>query len=164
MAYTTPAKVKNGLVFQYWKQALKKLDEDGYVVDSTGFDDETTFLQTHVDNQADYIDAFAGGPFAANAVLDDINRVLAVYSVEEYMVSSRGDRTVNISIVSEKKRVMKLLQQVRDGEISCAQLDPAEDAAPDLVEPDNDGVSLTLGALEEDILMYGASDATEIPE
>jgi hypothetical protein len=166
MAYTTVAEVKKGLVYRYWKEAKRKLAEDGFAYDedANSFTDEAVFLQTFVDRQAEFIDAYAKGPFAANSVLDDINRTLALYAVEEYVVSARGDRQINISIVSEKKRVMKLLEQVRDGDIGVEQSDPPEDAAPDLVEDTSDGVTLTLGDLEENILMYGASDADTIPE
>lgn len=163
MPYTTVAELKQAVEFEYWKQIRKKLTADGYTVTQDAFASETVFLQQFVDRMADYIDAYAGGPFAQNSVLQDINKVLALFEVEQYILSGRGDRTVNITIISEKKRVLKLLQGILDGEIPVEPETVATNAAPDLIESDTDGITLTMGGLESD-LFFGSATAEEIPE
>ncbi len=169
MAYTTIAQVKNELTYNYDKAAAKKLTEDGYIDVAQRFD-ETSFLTFFVNQSASFIDSYLSGvatpPFAPNGVLDKINRNLAVYDAEMYLKSAQSDRQVSVSIYAMQKQAIELLQRIIDGDIALL---PADGAAPDqgtvrLIEPDNDGVTLTVGDLEENILLGGCADATEIPE
>lgn len=171
MAYTTVAAVKNALPFEYWISAQTKLEEDGYDFDLTPtrvFTDEAVFLTVFIDRCASFIDDFVGGgPFLANGALEMINRWLAIYEVEQYLLAGTNDRVISVSINEDKKRALQLLVRILDGDITVIPDGTGDTAGTydvELYEDSTDGVTLTIGTLEEDILLGGLSDATEIPE
>lgn len=170
MAYTTAARVKEALTYEYWVLVTNRLTEDGwaFTLDPNSFTDEADFLNSFIDRCATFIDDYIGnGPFEANGMLENINRWLAIYDVEQYLLAGTSDRVVSVTINEDKKRALRLLDRIVD-EDSTLSVTPTDvtntSMTPQLIESDNDGVTLTLGALEEDIILGGAADAEEIPE
>lgn len=161
MAYTTAQQVKRELPFNYQRTAERKLTEDGFI-DAAGNFSELSFLNFFIDQQAAFIDGYLAGtvgtpPFAANGVLDKINKALAVYEVETYLISATSDRVVSVSIYAMYQWAMRTLDKILNGDITLL---PAAGGAADsgtvkLIEPDNDGETLVIGVLESDILMNG---------
>lgn len=169
MAYTTVAKVKNELPFNYQKGAEKKLTEDGFI-SAAGTFNETSFLTQFVDQAAlfidDYVSVVAIGPFATNGILEKINRHIAVYDSEMYIVSATQDRTVSVSIYAMRKEAMDLLKSIVKGDIILLPDEGASatSGSVQLIEPENDGATLGLGEIEEKILLGGPAESSEIPE
>lgn len=116
MAYTTTSQTKRELPYNYQDSAIDKLTEDGYI-DIVGNFNEASFLAYFVNQTADFMDGYAGGPFQPNGILDKINKILAVYEIEMYLVSSQQDRVVSVTIYNMWKNAMKMLDAVRDGDI-----------------------------------------------
>lgn len=167
MGYTTAAAVKNSLVFEYWKLCSVKLDEDGFDYTDTVFTDEADFLTDFIDRAASFIDEYVGGgPFVASGLLETINRWLVIYDVEQYILSGTNDRVISVSINEDKKRALEMLRQIVKGELSVVPDGTGSSSAYEaaLFESDTDGVTLTIGELEQNILLGGQDDATEIPE
>lgn len=148
MSYTTPAQVKDGLSSGYWKSIKPKLTEDGYAFSDLEFTDEDTFLQRFIDRTALFIDSFiGGGPFASSGLLESINRWLAVYDAEMYIISGTADRVISVTINEDKKRAIQLLTAIAEGTMTVSPETVSSTAAPDLIQPDGDS-----GVLTEEIL------------
>ena len=139
MAYCTTGMLKGSLVFEYWKSISLKLVEDGYIVTADTFPDEAAFLSMFTERAASFIDSYCNGPFAPNSVLSECNRVLALYDAEQYFLSAQSDRQINVSIDAEKKRILKILDKVNDGDIIVIRADDGElgteNRAPSLAVP-----------------------------
>jgi len=168
MAYTTPAQVKRELTYNYQKGADKKLTEDGYVSVSGSFD-ETAFLTFFINQTASFIDAYLSpvgrGPFVYNGMLDKINKSLATYEIETYLVSASSDRVVSVSIFAMYKQAMVMLDKIVAGDLILTPESVAADQGTvRLIEPDDDGATLDIGDIEEFILLGGSADSEEIPE
>jgi hypothetical protein len=164
MAYTTNEKVKDGLPYNYQSLARTKMIEDGWIVADVF--DEDGFLDKYVALGATYIDNYLGeGPYEAHGVLDDINKAYALYHIELYLISAQTDRVMSITIYNQWLQAQKLLQGILTGTIPISLTVAGDSDANSigLVEPDNDGITLAIGDMEED-LFFGSSDATEIPE
>ena len=157
MGYTTPGQVKRELSQGYQKPASKKLTEDGYI-DVAGNFDETTFLNYFITQTAafidDYLSSVATPPFSANGVLDKINKILAVYEIELYLVSATQDRRVSVTLYANYQYAMKMLDKILNGDITITPSDEATyQGTVRLIQPDDDGDPLSLGVLEQDILL-----------
>lgn len=169
-AYTTYEKVRNAFAVGYWLSSAEsgKLTQDGYsyTLDPDSFTDEEDFITAFIENSASFIDDYIGnGPFSANGTLESINRWLAIFDIEQYLLASDSDRVVSVTINEDKKRALNLLDKINSGDIqSPTPSSSSSSAAPALIEPDDDGVTLVIGDLEEDIWLGGAADATTIPE
>lgn len=168
MAYTTVAKVKNELPYNYQKGAEKKLTEDGWI-NAAGTFSEAPFVQQFIDQMASFIDSYLAiigvGPFSPNGVLEKVNRQLATYEVETYIVSASSDRVVSVSIYAMYVEAMKTLKMIVEGDIIVLPSDVAPDSGTvRLIEPLYDGATLTIGELEEKILLGGSKESSEIPE
>ena len=168
MAYTTVQNVKNSLTVNYWKTIKAKLTQDGWAFnEGTGvFTDESDFLQVFIDNAADFIESYVAGvvagPFVQSGVLENINRWIATYDAEQYILAGTSDRVVSVTINEDKKRALQLLDRINEGKI---QLYPAdEDSAtailngPGLIEPDCDGDPLAIDAIEDEVFFGNGED------
>lgn len=160
-AYTTVQNVKNALTTNYWKSIKPKLTQDGFAYTDSVFTDESTFLQGFIDRQGEFIEAYvagvATGPFVATGVLENLNRWLAIYDAEQYILAGTSDRVISVSINEDKKRALMILDNINKGLIELTPLD--EDSAtailngPGLIEPACDGDPFNLIALEEQVFM-----------
>lgn len=159
MTYTTTTQVKRELPFTYQDPAIDKLTEDGYI-SSAGVFNEAAFLTYFVTQTSDFIDGYAGGPFSPNGVLEKINKILAVYEIEMYLVSSQQDRVVSVTIYNMWKNAMRMLDDVRDGLIPVTPL-TSQTGLTYLVEPCGDGDPITQEWLDENVL-FSAQD-TDMP-
>lgn len=169
MAYTTYTAVKDSLEFEYWLTASRKIAEDGYAYteDPNVFTDEEDFINNFINRTSDLIDGIIGtGYSTTSGLLESCNRWLAIYEIEQYVRSATNDRVLSVTINEDKKRALNWLLKIASGELYVppASSTTTSSLSPQLIEGDNDGVTLTLGALEEDILLTGAADAETIPE
>ncbi len=167
MAYTTAAAVKQSLTFEYWVTSSTKIEEDGYAftLNPNVFTDETDFLEVFIDRCAAFIDTYVGGgPFVASGVLETVNRWLAVYEVEQYLLAATSDRVISVSINEDKNRALRLLDKMVDGDITVTPdgtSDSADAYTPALIEPDNDGDPLAFDTIGEDVLLESGILPTE---
>lgn len=157
MAYTTPAAVKRMLPYEYQNLCDLKLIEDGYIAAIEDWDTvaEEAFLTVFINQAADAMDAEAGGPFEANGLLEEINRIFALYAIEMYIKSGQEDRNIGITIFQSWKEMRRKLEQIRDGVISVTPTGSSSGNLAVLVEPDDDGDALTVEGLGETLYFDG---------
>lgn len=172
MSYSTPANLKKSLIIEYWKQARKKLDEDGwaYTLDPNVFTDEEDFLQSFLDRSCDFVEAYLSGgvagnpPYASSGVLETIERWLSVYDVEQYVLSGTTDRVISVSINEDKKRALMMLDKINEGKLSgvvpLVPPDAESNAAPSLIEPCGDGDPLSFDGIEENVFLSTPEDTS----
>jgi hypothetical protein len=165
MAYTTTAKLKQKIPYNYQTQIEGKLTQDGWITGGTlsngGTFNESGFLQQFIDDAEDELDAYCNGPFDANGVLERIARILALYHFEQYFKAAQSDRNVGVTIYADQKQAYRLMDKINAGDILATPSGGSGANAIGLVEPDDDGSPSTLEGLEDDII-FGSVSPSDI--